>query len=146
MARQLAVGDMSSTRTVYAVVLALGAIGVALIFIGLWIVRQTKPDPELLAPLERMADRLWLRQDPAQQRRTLDDARPEGARPALREKGVPEVDDDFTQSKPSVDNFDDLLAQQEVERRHAAAGDSVLLDDVEDVDPHQEGPANPDDE
>ena len=145
VARQLAVGDMSSTRTVYAVVLALVAIGVALIFIGAWIVRQTRPDPELLAPLERMADRSWLHQDPAQKRRTLDEARPAGAKPVVREKGVPEVDEDFAQSKPSIANFDDLQAQQEAERRNAAAGESVLLEDVEHVDPHQVGPANPDD-
>ncbi|MGK0276654.1 MAG: hypothetical protein ACI9N0_003049, partial [Ilumatobacter sp.] len=112
-ARQLAVGDMSSTRTVYAVVLALAAIGVTLIFIGAWIVRQTKPDPELLAPLERMADRSWLHQDPAQKRRTLDDARPAGAKPVVREKDVPEVDADFAQPIPSIGNFDDLRAQQE---------------------------------
>jgi hypothetical protein len=61
----------------------------------------------------------------------------------VREKGVPEVDEDFAQAKPSIGNFDDLRAQQDAERRHAAAED---VEDVEDVDPHQEGPANPDDE
>jgi hypothetical protein len=144
--RQLAGGDTSSTRTVYAAVLALVAIGVALIFLGAWIVRQTKPDLELLAPLERMADRSWLHQDPAQKRRTLDEVRPAGAKPVVREKGVPEVDEDFAQAKPSIGNFDDLRAQQDAERRHAAAEDVEDVEDVDDVEAHQEGPANPDDE
>jgi hypothetical protein len=123
--RQLAVGDQSSTRTVYAVILALVTIGVVLLFIGAWILRQTKPDPELLAPLERMADRSWRQQDPAQKRRTLDEARPEGAQPVLREKGVPEVDQDFAQSKPSIGHFDDLRSEPDAERRRAAQGDPL---------------------
>ncbi len=136
--RQLAVGDQSSTRTVYAVILALAAIGVVLIFIGAWIFRQTKPDPELFAPLERMADRSWRQQDPAQRRRTLDEARPEGAQPLLREKSVPEVDQDFAQPKPSIGNFDDLRAEQDAERRRAAHGDPLMpeklgVDDTDDT-------------
>lgn len=159
--RQLAVGDQTSTRTVYAVVLALVAIGVVLIFIATWIVRQTRPDPELLAPLERMADRSWRQQDPAQKRRTLDGVRPDGARPVFREKGVPEVDEDFAQSNPSIGNFDDLQAQQEAERRRGVAGDPLvprkLGDDVPDdtdhtdddtgeIDAHPDGSALQDDE
>ena len=38
--------------------IALVVIGVFLIGIGVWLFRQTRVDPELLAPLERMADRL----------------------------------------------------------------------------------------
>ena len=137
-ARQLAVGDISSTRTVYAVVLALVALGVVLLVIGVWIVRQTKPDPELLAPLERMADRSWRDQDPAQKRRTLDEARPYGAQPVLREKRVPDVDEDFAQSKPSIGSFDDLRAQQEAEQRRAAAGDPLMPRMLEDAEPVEE--------
>lgn len=132
--RQLAVGDVSSTRTVYAVVLALVAIGVVLVFVGTWIVRQTKPDPELLAPLERMADRSWRHQDPAQKRRTLDAARPVGAEPKVREKRVPEVDEDFAQPKPSIGNFDDLQAQQQAERLRDTAGDPLLPRSLDDND------------
>ena len=132
--RQLAVGDQSSTRTVYAVIFALTTVGVVLIFIGAWIFRQTKPDPELLAPLERMADRSWRQQDPAQRRRTLDEARPEGAQPVLREQGVPEVDQDFAQSKPSIGNFNDLRAEQDAERRRAAPSDPLLPEKLGDTD------------
>ncbi len=110
-ARQLAVGDVSSTRTVYAVVLALVAIGVVLAFIGAWIVRQTKPDLELFAPLERMADRSWRHQNPEQRCRTLDEARPDGVKSVLRETGLPEVSnviDDVDNSE--VEPHPDLAA------------------------------------
>jgi hypothetical protein len=154
--RQLAVGDQSSTRTVYAVIFALATIGVVLIFIGVWIFRQTKPDPELLAPLERMADRSWRQQDPVQRRRTLDEARPEGAQPVLREKGVPEVDQDFAQSKPSIGNFDDLRAEQDAERRRSEHGDPLMPekpgaddtdtdDDTGEIAAHREGSVPQDD-
>ena len=126
--RQLAVGDQTSTRTVYAVILALAAIGVVLIFIGAWMVRQTKPDPQLLAPLERMADRSWRQQDPAQKRRTLDEVRPEGAQPLLRETNVPEVDQDFAQPKPSIGKLDDFRAEQDAERRRSAQGDPLIAE------------------
>lgn len=154
--RQLAVGDVSSTRTVYAVVLALVAVGAILIFVGVWIIRQTKPDRELLAPLERMADRSWRHQNPAQRRQLLDEARPAGAKPMIRAKDVPDVDEDFAQPRPSIVNFDDLRAQQEAEGRRAGAGDVLTSADVEDAveelkdavegdapDSHADGLANP---
>lgn len=114
---QLAVGDPSSTRTVYAVVIALGCIGLALLILGIWLTKQTKPDPELLAPLERMDERSWRRQDPAQRRRTLDEVRPSGASPVDPSQGVPEVDDDFRRSRPAAANFDDLRDQLEADAR-----------------------------
>jgi len=131
--RQLAGGDQSSTRTVYAVVLALVAIGVVLIFIGAWIVRQTKPDPELLAPLERMADRSWRQQDPAQKRLTLDEARPDGAKPLFHDNDVPKVDDDGAPSNASISNFDDLRAQLEADRRLAVQGDPLMPPHLDDA-------------
>jgi hypothetical protein len=114
---QLAVGDPSSTRTVYAVIIALGCVGLALLILGIWLMKQTKPDLELLAPLERMDDRSWRRQDPAQQRRTLDEVRPAGASPVDPSQDVPEVDDDFRRSKPAPANFDDLRDQLEADAR-----------------------------
>jgi hypothetical protein len=153
--RQLAVGDQSSTRTVYAVILALVAIGVVLIFIGAWIFRQTKPDPELLAPLERMADRSWRQQDPEQKRQMLDEARPDVEKPVLREKNVPEVDQDFALLKPSIGNFDDLAAEQDAERRRAAQDDPMMPeklgaddgsdDDTGEIAAHEEGSTLQDD-
>ena len=74
----------ASTRAVYAVVIALGVIGVALLVLALWLIRQTRPEPQLLAPLERMDDRSWRAQGPAEMRRDLNALRPEGARPVVR--------------------------------------------------------------
>ncbi len=107
----VAADDVQATRTVYAVVVALGVIGVALVILAIWLVRQTRPERELLSPLERMNDRSWRKQEPAQMRRDLDEVRPIGARPVVREQEVPEVDDEFAQSRPALGTFDDLQAQ-----------------------------------
>ena len=112
---QVAVGDQSSTRIVYAVVAALALIGVALIVLATWLVRQTRPDPELLAPLELMDDKRWRRRDPAQRRRELDDVRPEGARPVDPEKSPPDLDEDFGQRRPALTSLDDLRDDAEPE-------------------------------
>ncbi len=100
-------GDPSSTRTVYAVVIALAVIGVGLIVLGIWMIRQTRVEPVLLAPLERMADRRWRRSDPTGRRRLLDDVRPEGAEPVHRAPDEPEIDEEFD-AEPPVPSFDDL--------------------------------------
>ena len=107
----VAANDARETRTVYLVVAALGVIGVALVILAIWLVKQTQPERELLAPLERMNDRAWRKQEPAQMRRDLDEVRPTDARPVVREPDVPEVDDEFAQSRPALATFDDLQAQ-----------------------------------
>ena len=101
------VGDPSATRTVYVTVVLLIALGVALVALTVWLVRRTRPDPQLLAPLEEMETRAWRKQDPAAQRRALDASRPAGARPVRREAAEPSVDTDFAASRPVV-SFDDL--------------------------------------
>jgi hypothetical protein len=106
--RQIAIGDSSSTRTVYVVTIALVAIGVLLLLLAVWLIRQTKPDRELLAPLERMNDRSWQKQDSVSQRRTLDDVRPDGAVPLSPERDVPAIDDEIEQPIPTLNNLDDL--------------------------------------
>lgn len=117
-----AAGDASETRTVYVVVAALGLIGVALIVLAIWVIKQTRPDPELLAPLERMQDRSWRTQEPAQRRRDLDEVRPPGARPVVQNPGVPAVDDEFEQNLPALAEFDDLQAQSAADARSEASG------------------------
>lgn len=112
-----AAGDVSTTRTVYLVVAALGLIGVGLIVLAIWLIKQTRPDPELLAPLERMQDRSWRTQEPAQRRRDLDEVRPAGARPVVQHPGVPAVDDEFEQNLPALATFDDLQAQLAADAR-----------------------------
>ncbi len=104
----VAAGDPDATRTVYAVVIGLAVVGLALLVVAIWLVRQTKVDPELLAPLERMDDRRWMSRDPATQRRMLDEVRPDGAEPLHRERPVPAVDEEFEAELHPVAGFDDL--------------------------------------
>ncbi len=101
-------GDPRSTRLVYAMVVGLVAIGVVLLFIGVWILRQTKPDLEVLAPLERMGDGDWKKKDPSTQRRMLDELRPEGAMPLTPATRPPSIDRDFEQTDHPVTSFSDL--------------------------------------
>ena len=101
-------GDPDATRTVYGVVIGLAVVGVALLVVAIWLFRQTKVDPELLAPLERMDDRRWASRDPATQRRMLDEVRPEGAEPLHRERPVPAIDEEFEAELHPVAGFDDL--------------------------------------
>lgn len=104
------IGDPASTRTVYGVVILLLLIGVVLVGLGVWLFRQTRVEPELLGPLERMDDRDWRKLDPAGQRRVLDEVRPDGAEPVRRMPTEPEVDSEFERPAPAVPTFEDLEA------------------------------------
>ncbi len=101
-----AVGDAGSSRLVYAMVIGLIVVGVALVVLAVWILRQTRPDLEVLAPLERMGDGDWKRRDPSTQRRMLDEVRPEGAQPLG--SPPPPIDADFEQQDHPVASFSDL--------------------------------------
>lgn len=123
------VGETSTTRTVYGVVVALGLIGIVLVALAVWLIKQTRPERELLAPLELMQDRSWRKQEPAQMRRDLDQVRPPGARPVVRGRDVPVVDAEFEQARPALASFDDLQAQLEAQARRtppAALSDPLL--------------------
>lgn len=104
----IAAGDPAADRVVYGIVIALIVIGVLLLGITVWVFRQTRVDPELLAPLERMTDRSWSRRDPATQRRMLDEVRPDDAVPLHREPEEPTLDEEFEQADRPVTSFDDL--------------------------------------
>ncbi len=101
------VGDPSRTRTLYAVVALLVVVGLSLIMLAIWLVRSTRADPELLAPLEAMSSRKWRRGDPVWQRRRLDEIRPAGAAP-LATAVPPEGEFDFNKV-PDQRDLDDLL-------------------------------------
>ncbi len=122
-------GDPESTRLVYAMVFGLVTVGVALVLLAVWILRQTRPDPEVLAPLERMGDREWSKRDPSTQRRMLDDVRPEGAQPLATEPLPPPVDLEFEQSDRPVASLSDLGPGVVAEERDPtpvdAEGDSL---------------------
>ncbi len=74
-----AVGDTSSSRIVYGIVIGLLLIGVLLVVLAVWLIRQTRVDPELLGPLERMSESRWRKGDVQTRRALLDDVRPPGA-------------------------------------------------------------------
>lgn len=104
----VAASDPDSSRLVYAMVIGLVSIGVALILLGVWILRQTRSDLEVLAPLERMGDGDWKKRDPSTQRRLLDEVRPDGAQPLTREPLQPAIDAEFEQDEHPVASFADL--------------------------------------
>lgn len=108
------IGDPEATRTVIAIVALLCVMGVALVMLAFWLRRVTRPDPELLAPLELMGERSWRRGDPVGQRRRLDEVRPQGAEPLTRAAAPPKFDEAFD-AGPSAPGFDDL-------RSHALTG------------------------
>lgn len=100
--------DPESTRLVYSMVIGLVVVGIALILLGVWILRQTRSDLEVLAPLERMGDGDWRKRDPSTQRRMLDEVRPEGAQPLVPEPLAPPLDAEFEQGDHPVASFSDL--------------------------------------
>lgn len=104
-----AVGDPGRDRTVYATILLLVALGFALIMLAVWLFRNTRPDPDVLAPLERMGERKWRRADPVWQHRNLDEVRPHEANPLEPSSAPPATDDDFERG-PQPIGFDDLVA------------------------------------
>ena len=101
------VGDPEASRTVYTTIVILTFLGVALLGLAVWVFRQTRPESELLAPLETMQTRGWRKLDPAAQRRLLDESRPAGAAPLRREASEPAVDSAFATVAPHR-SFDDL--------------------------------------
>jgi hypothetical protein len=102
------VGDSAGTRTIGSIVLLLAVIGIALLMIAIWLFRLTRPDKELLAPLEVMGERKWRRADPVWQRRRLDEVRPGDAQPLQPSVAPPDFDEAFFGRGPMVAGFADL--------------------------------------
>lgn len=101
------IGDPEGTRTVTSIIALLVAVGLALAMVSVWLYRTTRPDHELLAPLEVMGDRKWRRADPVAQRRTLDTVRPDGAKPLEPSVAPPSLDEAF-EAGPTAAGFEDL--------------------------------------
>jgi hypothetical protein len=102
------VGDPAGTRTVMSIVLLLAVLGIALVMVAIWLFRLTRPDKELLAPLEVMGERKWRRADPVWQRRRLDELRPRDAQPLQPSAAPPDFDEAFFEQGPAAAGFDDL--------------------------------------
>ena len=133
----MATADVSSSDLgVYTIVGALMVVGLVLILIAAWLFKATKPEMELLAPLERMSERSWKKLDPTMQRRELDELRPVGARPIERATEIPSVDEDFDKAVPDLANFDDLTSMQaaDTRRRTAAKAKQAVATPVAAVD------------
>ena len=101
-------GDPTASRLVYSMVIGLVVIGLLLVVLGIWIVRQTRVDLDVLAPLERMGDGEWKKRDRSTQRRMLDEVRPDGARPLAPATRPPSLDDEFELDEHPVTSFSDL--------------------------------------
>lgn len=108
------VGDPDGTRTVIAIVALLTVLGIGLLMLLIWLFRVTRPDPELLAPLEVMGERKWRRADPVWQRRRLDAVRPDDAEP-LQPTAAPPAFDAAFDAGSTVTGFDDLHDDQHLE-------------------------------
>jgi hypothetical protein len=116
----VAVGDPNRDRTVYATIVLLVALGFTMIMLAVWLLRSTRPDPEVLAPLERMGQRKWRRADPVWQRRHLDEVRPGGADPLEPMSAPPATDAEFERG-PQPIGFDDLAVSNETTAAAATA-------------------------
>lgn len=119
-----AIGDPEGTRTVTSIVALLAAMGAALLILAVWVYRTTRPDPELLTPLEMMGERKWRRGDPVWQRRRLDEVRPADAKPLDPSVAPPELDESYD-AGPEAPGFDDLRADSD-------SADQSVADDGED--------------
>lgn len=119
-----AVGDPTGERTIGAIVALLVVLGVGLLMLAAWLFRVTRPDPEVLAPLELMGERAWRRGDPVWQRRRLDEVRPAGAEPLQPSVAPPEIDAAFDDG-PSASGFDDLHEPVAPTSRDQAPSDPV---------------------
>lgn len=103
----VAVGDPGSSRMVYAMVAGLVLVGVGFVVLGAWLIRQTRRDLDVLAPLELMGESEWVDHDPATQARMLDAVRPAGARPLRSATSSPTFDAEFDRV-PALNSFNDL--------------------------------------
>jgi hypothetical protein len=133
------VGDPEGTRTITSIVALLVVLGVGLVMLAIWLFRVTRPDDELLAPLEVMGERKWRRADPVWQRRRLDEVRPEGAQPLQPSAAPPDLDEAFDQG-PAASGFDDLHDD------HVAATVTAVAPTGSDPDSDAAADRDPDDD
>jgi hypothetical protein len=127
------VGDPAGTRTLTAIVALLAVLGIGLVMIAVWLFRLTRPDKELLAPLEVMGERKWRRADPVWQRRRLDEVRPADASPLLPSAAPPDFDEAFEKG-PTASGFDDLHDDAAAPVINGAAVKSEVLAEPVDAD------------
>lgn len=116
MSPAVAIVAASSDVVVPLVIAALVVLGLVLVGVAIWLARRTRPEPELLAPLEAMGARRWRTTDADARRRQLDELRPAGAEP------LPPTGDDEDESGAEPDELDDIDPIEEYELVRAAGG------------------------
>jgi hypothetical protein len=136
----LAVGDPGRTRTVIAAILFLVALGIGLLVLAGWLVRSTRADPEVLAPLEVMGERSWRNADPVRQRRRLDEVRPDDAEPIDPMAPPPPADAEFDLGPKLAGfaDFDDLLRNYGIVLEDASP--DAVPEPLDDVPPPSSDP------
>jgi hypothetical protein len=117
------VGDPEGTRTITSIVALLVVLGIGLVMLSVWLFKVTRPDKELLAPLEVMGERKWRRADPVWQRRRLDEVRPPTAQPLQPSAAPPDLDEAFLHG-PTASGFDDLHDDAHVPHETDAEGEA----------------------
>ena len=120
------VNDASSTRKLYLIALGLALLGGVLLVVTVWFWRSTRPEPELLAPLEEMGARKFRQLDGRAQKELLDSVRPEDAQP-MRWGVV----------------HGDPLPGTEIDLEAAARADMIGYDDLREPEPETELEAEP---
>jgi hypothetical protein len=124
-------GDPSASRLVYALVAALGLLAITMFVLAVWLLRSTRPERELFAPLELMSRRSWRRSDPVWQRRQLDAVRPPGAEPLEAAPPVPTPDVDLRGvERAEPRGFDDLAVDVAIDAESPAESEVVEACDV----------------
>ncbi len=80
---------LASSMSVNALGIGLIVLGLVLLFVTLGFWRGAVEDPEVLAPLEVMADRSFARADETKRLALLNQVRPEGAEPVVHHAAPP---------------------------------------------------------
>lgn len=75
------INDADSTRKVYLLAAGLALLGVVLLVATVWFWRSTRPEPELLGPLEKMGERRFRQLDGRARQDALNSARAKDAEP-----------------------------------------------------------------
>jgi hypothetical protein len=127
------VGDPEGTRTISSIVALLVVLGIGLVMLAVWLFKLTRPDKELLAPLEVMGERKWRRADPVWQRRRLDEVRSPTAQPLQPSAAPPDLDEAFDRG-PTASGFDDLhdIEPGAPDTTPDTTPDEVAIEDVAD--------------
>lgn len=139
------VGDPEASRTVYLTVVGLAVVAVALVAVGVWLIRQTRVDPELLAPLEEIDSRRWRRTDPVGRRRLLDEVRPNGATPQIPTPDRPLLDTEFGVASQRALDFDDLAGDGLPDPDPVESDDDESGDEESDAQPSAARASEPSD-